>query len=103
MMQCPRCHLESMDAPTSCGRCGLLLDLTEVAEAIRVFRGRVADHLSLLGDFRAQLEYPVIEEWRCQWFDDLQFGEMAIRRDPTYANVFSGPEWALLARFSEVF
>lgn len=103
MTQCPRCHLEVDDAPSSCARCGLLLDPTEVAEAIRSFRGSVADHLALMGDFRAQLEYPVIEEWLCQWFDDLRFAEMEVRREHVYARAFSEPEWEVLARLSELF
>jgi hypothetical protein len=103
MSQCPRCQLELGDTPRACPRCGLLLDPNEVAEMIRRFRERVATHLELIGDFRAQLEYPVVEEWVCQWFDDLGFSEMGVRSDSIYAKAFSESEWSLLARFTELF
>ena len=102
-MQCPCCHLAFNDPPSACPRCGLLLDPTGVSEAIRLFRDRVADHLELLGDFQAQLEYPAIDEWLCQWFDDLRFGGMEICREHLYINAFSQTEWTALARFSELF
>ena len=103
MVQCSRCHLELDATPSACPRCGLLLDTAEIAQRVRSFRESVAEHLDFLHDFQAQLEYPVIEEWRCQWFDDLGFAEMRIRRDYIYAKAFSESEWSVLARFSELF